>query len=30
VADLVTGAGPVPDRFRIASQLAGRTGAVSL
>jgi glycine/D-amino acid oxidase-like deaminating enzyme len=30
VADLVTGAGAVPDRFRIAAQLSGRVGSVSL
>jgi sarcosine oxidase len=30
VADLVTGAGSVPDRFRLAAQLSGRTGSVSL
>jgi sarcosine oxidase len=29
-ADLVTGAGEVPDRFRLAAHRAGRTGAVSL
>jgi sarcosine oxidase len=30
VADLVTGAGAVPDRFRLAAHLAGRVGSVSL
>jgi sarcosine oxidase len=30
VADLVTSAGGVPDRFRLATQLAGRAGSVSL
>ena len=30
VADLVTGAGPVPDRFRLAAHLSGRVGSVSL
>jgi sarcosine oxidase len=30
VADLVTGAGGVPERFRLAAHLAGRIGSVSL
>ncbi|MDT4910892.1 MAG: sarcosine oxidase [Pseudonocardiales bacterium] len=30
VADLVTGAGTVPDRFRLAAHLTGRTASVSL
>ncbi|HET8583447.1 MAG TPA: FAD-dependent oxidoreductase [Jatrophihabitans sp.] len=30
VADLVTGAGSVPDRFRLAAHLSGRVGSVSL
>lgn len=30
VADLVTGAGDVPNRFRLAAHRAGRVGAVSL
>jgi sarcosine oxidase len=30
VADLVTGTGEVPERFRLAAHRAGRTGAVSL
>jgi glycine/D-amino acid oxidase-like deaminating enzyme len=30
VADLVTGSGPVPDRFRLAGHRAGRVGGVSL
>jgi sarcosine oxidase len=30
VADLVTGAGDVPERFRLAAHLSGRTASVSL
>jgi glycine/D-amino acid oxidase-like deaminating enzyme len=30
VADLLTGAGEVPDRFRLAAHLSGRTASVSL
>lgn len=30
VADLVTGAGQVPERFRLAAHLSGRAGSVSL
>jgi sarcosine oxidase len=30
VADLVTGAGGVPERFRLATHLTGRVGSVSL